>query len=82
MNDSRAKNLIVGIFSDLQVSPGILASFVFGSLKEEALVRFHDFLLDLISLWAGAESNTDADKTAHVYRWARNVNPYKETREW
>ena len=80
MNETRAKNLIVGIFSDLQVNPTILASLVYGAIREDAMVRLHDFMLELISLWAGP--NNESDKTAHVYRWARNVNPYKETREW
>jgi hypothetical protein len=76
MNATRAKNLIVGVFSDLQVNPTILASFIYGSMKDDVMVRFHDFMLELISLWAGP--NNESEKTAHIYRWARNVNPYKE----
>ena len=76
MNETRAKNLIVGIFSDLQVNPTILASLVYGAIREDAMVRLHDFMLELTGLWAG--TNNESDKTAHVYRWARNVNPYKE----
>ena len=76
MNETRAKNLIVGIFSDLQVNPTILASLVYGAIREDAMVRLHDFMLEVIGLWAG--TNNESEKTAHVYRWARNVNPYKE----
>jgi len=76
MNATRAKNLIVGVFSDLQVNPTVLASLVYGAIREDVMVRLHDFMLELISLWAGP--NNESDKTAHVYRWARNVNPYKE----
>jgi hypothetical protein len=72
MNETRAKNLIVGVFSDLRVNPTILASFIYSSVKDDALIRLHDFLLELIYLWSKHEGETY--ETAHVYKWARNVN--------
>ena len=76
MNETRADNLITSIFSDLRVSPGILAAFVYSSIQGDTLIRLHEFIVKLISLWAGHEGDTD--KTAHVYLWARNVDPYRE----
>jgi hypothetical protein len=72
MNETRAKNTITSIFSDLQVNPGVLASLVYGSVKDDALIRLHDFLLELIYLWSKHEGETY--ETAHVYKWARNAN--------
>jgi hypothetical protein len=76
MNNTRAKNLIASVFSDLQVNPGILASLVYGSVKDDAMVRLHDFIIALVSLWAGP--NNETEKTAHVYRWARRIDHYRE----